>query len=477
MSVDIRSQAPQAAPRRPAGRDTAVDLARAWCLCVVVVLHALMVGVMVGAGGPVLENALEGWPGLAPFTWLAQVMPLFFVLGGFSAFTQWSRLSEQGMSASGYVGIRMRRLLGPSVVAIGAMVVVLAALSMFGVPADLVGIAGFRLSQPLWFLGVYAGTTALVPVMAAAHRRAPVGTVVALVGTAAAVDALGASTGLTAIGFLNLAFVWLLVQQFGFWLADGRLPRSRVAVAAIAVAAYGTLAVLCGAGVFSFDLLSDLNPPSCALVLLGVGQLALFELARPTLRRMHGLWWLGAATTAINARAMTIYLWHMLVLVLSAGGLLLVHAWLPQPLSQAWWESRPLWLAWVVVAVALVTWGAGRWEAVGRSRPEPTRVTSRVAASVSPVLAVIGVLILLATGFTVAAGVIALVCVATALIVVSASSSAPPSAPSSVRSSARSQQASLRYTGAPSWWALSRQRASRAWGSVRRAARWSAPTP
>ncbi|MGN6125818.1 MAG: acyltransferase family protein [Humibacter sp.] len=469
MSVDIRSEAPQAAPHRPAGRDTAVDLARAWCLCAVVVLHALMVGVTVGAGGPVLENALESWSGLAPFTWLAQVMPLFFVLGGFSAFTQWSRLSEHGMSASGYVAIRMRRLLGPSVVAIGAMVVVLAALSMFGMPADLVGIAGFRLSQPLWFLGVYAGTTALVPVMAAAHRRAPVGTVVALVAAVAGVDALRAVTGLTAIGFLNLAFVWLLVQQLGFWLADGRLPRSRSVIAVVVVAAYGTLAVLCTTGVYSFDLLSDLNPPCCALVLLGVGQLALFELARPTLRRMHELRWLGAATTAINARAMTIYLWHMLVLVLSAGGLLLVHAWLPRPLSQGWWESRPLWLAWVVVAVALVTWGAGRWEVVGRPRPEPTLGTGRAAASLSPVLAVIGVVILLVTGFTVAAGVIALACIATALIVVSPRSS--------VQSSAPSPHASLRGAGAPNRWALSLRWMSRAWGSARRAARWSAPTP
>ncbi|HWD61118.1 MAG TPA: acyltransferase [Humibacter sp.] len=422
MTVITRSAVKQAKPHSPQGRsvrrDTAVDVARAWCLTVVVVLHALMVGVTVGVDGPVLENALESWPGLAPFTWLAQIMPLFFVLGGFSAFTQWSRLSARGMSASGYVGIRMRRLLGPSVIAIAAMVVTLAALSTFGMPQDLVAVAGFRLSQPLWFLGVYAGATALVPALFCAHRRAPVRTLAVLVALAAGVDVLRAATGLTGIGYLNLAFVWLLVQQLGFWLADNRLPRPRAAVAAIAVAAYGLLAVLCATGVFSFDLLADLNPPSCALVLLGVGQLALFELCRPALRRMHGLRSVGIVATAINLRAMTIYLWHMLMLVLAAGTLLLVGARLPHPLSSEWWASRPLWLACVVAVVTLVAWGAGRWE-IARAGVKCAWETGRVAASVSPVLAMAGVVVLLATGFTIAGGVVGLVCVAGALALAS----------------------------------------------------------
>src|SRR3954464_11115553 len=85
---------PTAAPRTKTGaqRDSTVDVARAWCLTVVVSLHALMVGVSVSAHGPVLANAMGSWPGFARVSWVVQIMPLFVVLGGFSSYTQWTRM-------------------------------------------------------------------------------------------------------------------------------------------------------------------------------------------------------------------------------------------------------------------------------------------------------------------------------------------------------------------------------------------------
>ena len=171
-----------------ASRDVTVDIARAWCLTVVVALHSLMVGVSVGAVGPVLQNALESWSWLPAFTWLAQIMPLFVVLGGFSSYTQWGRMRARGVRPGEYVAQRMQRLVRPAVVAVAAVLIVLAALTVAGVPPEIVATAGFRLSQPLWFLGVYILCTAFVPALAAAHRRAPVTTVGALASVVLAVD-------------------------------------------------------------------------------------------------------------------------------------------------------------------------------------------------------------------------------------------------------------------------------------------------
>ncbi|MHA7987270.1 acyltransferase family protein [Rathayibacter sp. CAU 1779] len=414
------TQASAPASARGRTRDGAVDLARAWCLTVVVVMHALMVGVTMGAGGPVLENALEGWAGFAPFTWFAQIMPLFFVLGGFSAHIQFTALHARGVTAADYVALRMRRLLRPAAAAIAAIVLVLAVLTLLGTPPDIVAVAGFRLSQPLWFLGVYTLTTALVPLALAAHRRASwtsLGTLAALV---TAVDIVRSATGTDGIGFLNLAFVWLLVQQLGFWLAEERMPRSRTALAALAFAAYGGLAILCAFGAFSFDLLSDLNPPCLALVLLGVGQLALFRLFAPVLRRMHALRPVNAVAGWVNARAMTVYLWHMLVLVLLAGVLVLVASGagivggteLPALRSGEWWATRPLWLACVFAAVALVVAAASRWETAPAAPADRTRSVGRGAASAAALLAIAGVVVILVTGFTIVGGVIGAACVA-----------------------------------------------------------------
>jgi peptidoglycan/LPS O-acetylase OafA/YrhL len=410
-----------------ASRDVTVDIARAWCLTVVVALHALMVGVSVGAAGPVLQNALESWPWLPAFTWLAQIMPLFVVLGGFSSYTQWGRMHARGVRPGEYVAQRMQRLVRPAVGAVAAVLIVLAALTVAGVPPEIVATAGFRLSQPLWFLGVYILCTAFVPVLAAAHRRAPAVTVGALASVVVAVDVVRAATGVTAVGFANLLFAWLLIQQLGFWLASGRLAGlSRRSLLGIAGGALVVLFVSAATGVYSFDMLANLNPPTFALVLLGGAQLALFEVARPALRRLESIRPVLAAVNAVNARAMTIYLWHMLVLIALAGIVLLSGMRLPQPLTPDWWLTRPLWLAAVGVGVALVVALAGRVE-LGRSRtvgaPGPgTAGTSggAVRAYASAAAGAGGVLVILLSGFALAGGVLG-----AALLVASVSLSRP----------------------------------------------------
>lgn len=398
MSLTAASPRSTAAPTR---RDAAVDVARAWCLTVVVVLHALMVGVSVTAGKPVLENALEHWSEFAGLTWLVQVMPLFFLLGGFSGIQQWERARGRGVRYGEHLAGRLRRLLVPALAAMLAAVVVLAALRVAGVGEDLVAAAGFRLGQPLWFLAVYVLCTVALPPLAAAHRRRPVVTIAALSAAVVAVDTVRSATGVDAVGLLNLAFVWLLVQQLGFVLAapDAAAWRPR-RTALLAVAAFGTLALLCLTGAYSPDLYANLNPPTGALVLLGVGQLALFSLARPLLARVATVPAVGRYVSAVNRRAMTVYSWHMLVLVLSAGALLLLGGEsLPTPLGEQWWLTRPLWLAWAGVGVWLLSLAAGRWEA---GPAEGWRVAGHGRALTSAVAGAGGVVLILVQGSTLA---------------------------------------------------------------------------
>jgi len=366
MTLTSAPARPTTAP--PTRRDVAVDVARAWCLTVVVALHAVMVGVSVTGGHPVLENAMERWGGFGALTWVVQVMPLFFLLGGFSGIQHWERARGRGAGYGAHVAGRVRRLLVPAVAAVLATVAVLTALQLAGVGEELVATAGFRLSQPLWFLAVYLLCTVALPPLVAAHRRHPVLTIGGLAAAVVAVDIVRSATGVTAVGLLNLAFVWLLVQQLGFVLASPRFAAWEARrTAALAAGAFATLAVLCLCGVYSADLYAALNPPAGALALLAVGQLALFALARPWLARAASARLIGRYVAALNRHAMTVYSWHMLVLVLTAGMLLLVGgSALPHPLGEEWWLTRPLWLAAVAVGVALVARAAGRWETGGR---------------------------------------------------------------------------------------------------------------
>lgn len=404
ITPPVRRAQPAAIP--PSPRDASVDVARAWCLVAVVALHALMVGVSVADGAPVLENAMDGWPWFAAATWFVQIMPLFFVLGGFSSATQWTKLRARGVAPHTYFAMRLRRLLPPALGAIAVTAAALLALDAAGAPDDMVATAGFRLSQPLWFLGVYLLCTGLVPLMTALHRAAPRSTLVGLVALVIGVDIVRLVTGADAVGFANLLFVWLLVQQFGFWLAEGRFERlSRRRLIAGGASALVLLATLCATGIYSFDLLQNLNPPTFALALLGVAQLCGFLLLRPALRSLHHRRPIASAVSAINARAMTIYSWHMLVLIGLAGVLLVVGGEaLPAPLTDAWWATRPAWLAAVAIVVAVVVAVAGRLETAPTRLIRPHRFAAHPASAPIALLGAAGaVLIVLLAGATPAA--------------------------------------------------------------------------
>ena len=155
-------------------RDPSVDAIRIVLLVAVFALHAMMCGVSMGAGGPVLENALEEQAWFGPVSWIVQIMPLFFIAGGFSSFHHWRSMRARGATAVRLRARPPRTARPPGDRARGGRRGGLAALSLAGLPAELVATAGFRIGQPLWFLGVYVAVSALVPVMMRAHERARV---------------------------------------------------------------------------------------------------------------------------------------------------------------------------------------------------------------------------------------------------------------------------------------------------------------
>jgi len=365
-------------------RDRAVDLMRALCLISVVGLHALMVGVSTPAGAPRFENALEGWDGFTVFSWFTQMMPLFFILGGFASAQHYRRLRDLGVSPAGYVAARLARLLPIPLAAAVATLLALSALTLADGGMGLALIAGWRISQPLWFLGVYLLCAALVPAMLHLHELAPRASLIGLGLGVGAIDALRLLSGVEGIGFANLAFVWLFIQQLGFWMADRRVLRIRTAGLVGCALLLGTLF-----GLWPTNLFAALNPPSAVLALLGIVQFTVFGALRPRLALWADRPGLRRVSDALNARALTIYSWHMLAIVLLTGALLVAGTRLPAPLTAEWWLSRPPWLAAVGLSVAFTVAVAGRLE----RRPNgASRVRSVPSGSISAARVVTGTL-------------------------------------------------------------------------------------
>ncbi|MFD5225644.1 acyltransferase [Microbacterium sp. NPDC058342] len=392
-------------------RDRAIDLVRALCIIGVVVLHSLMAGVTLGPEGPVFANAGETGFWLVPVSWLLQVMPLFFVIGGFSGLSGLRAARRRGGSAAAFAASRVQRLLIPAVAAVGTAGMLLTLLRDAGVGDDLVEMAGYRFGQPLWFLGVFLLCQGLLPVMVHLHERAPLRTLGLLAAAALAVDVVRESSGIPAIGFLNLAFVWLALQQLGFLLADGRIDalpvRTRIAAAA------GALALLIASfasGVHSPDLVANINPPTTALLLVGVVHTAAFSLLRPRLSALAARPRADAFISFVSARAMTIYLWHMPVVLTLAGVTAVIGLaaglQLPVPASASWWLTRPLWLACVLAGTVLLAIPLARLE---RIRP-PRGGASARRASAAVIIGAAGVGLLLAAGTTPTTALLAVGC-------------------------------------------------------------------
>ena len=142
-----------------------------------------------------------------------------------------------------------------------------------------VQLVGKVMGQPLWFLGVYVVVVALAPVMVRLHRRFRLWVPATLAAAAAAVDAVRLAAGIHQVGYLNLLVVWVLVQQLGFFYADGTLERlSRRALAGLTAAGLASLVVLTGTGMYPPSMVglpgdrSSMSPPTVCIVALTVWQ-------------------------------------------------------------------------------------------------------------------------------------------------------------------------------------------------------------
>ncbi|WP_288468830.1 acyltransferase [uncultured Curtobacterium sp.] len=344
-----------------AQRDLVVDLVRTACVVLVVVVHITMVGVAVGPDGIAVTSPLQEAPWYVAATWVGQVMPLFFVVGGFASAVGWRSTVARGGGARDFVATRLVRLFRPAIPLFLVLAVALGTATALGTPPELLGEVAFGIGSPLWFLAAYGITQCCVPFMARLHARAPWRTLGALLVLAAAVDAVRFATGVAEVGLLNLGPVWLFAQQLGFLWADGWFARrSRLVLVGGAVAGYVALVPLTSVGLWAPDMLQDLNPPMLPLAFLAVAQACLVQLVHSPLSRLMRTRGAQAAVFVVGRDGMVVYLWHLPLFIALNGIALLLGAPFPEPGSAVWWATRPVALV-VVLAVAIGIARVLRW--------------------------------------------------------------------------------------------------------------------
>ncbi|HEV7741149.1 MAG TPA: acyltransferase [Pseudolysinimonas sp.] len=369
-------------------RDLTLDLARVFCVLLVVVIHLLFVGVNThGPSGIALERPLEAQEWFPIATWFGQIMPLFFVVGGFASMTAWRSLRRRGGDGADYVRSRVLRLAQPTfplfcfyVVAIGAGLILIDATGALSF--DVLDGVFIGAGSPLWFIAAYALCQALVPFLARMHEVAPRRTVLVLFIGVVAVDALHYSLGAAGLwlGLLNLLFVWPLVQQIGFWYADGFFDRPWWQLVLIALFGVGMLWPLTAFGPYDVNMLVDLNPPTLPLVFLGLSQAAFLRLLKRPLSALMRTRGARGVVFLVGTRLMTIYLWHLPVIIALSGIAILIPGASPEPAGPAWWLTRPIEYVLVLGVLFALSLLVGRWEQPREAGPTPPAVIVALAA-------------------------------------------------------------------------------------------------
>jgi peptidoglycan/LPS O-acetylase OafA/YrhL len=372
------------AQRTPPDRNRYVDFLRALSILVVVVGHWLMAAPYLTADGLEVTHLLAAAPATQWATWLLQVMPLFFMVGGYANTRSWGSARRRGCSYAEWLRERLRRLLLPvmPLLLLWALAAWLAWRA--GADPELLRLGSQAALVPTWFLATYVLIVALAPAALHAWRSWGWWSFAGLAAAGATVDLLSLGAGWEAVGWVNYLLVWGAVHQLGVaWSHDalGGLRRSLI-WGGLGLAALALLVALGPYPVAMVGLdaaeVTNSQPPKVTLLALGLFQmgtaLALEAPARRWLQRRRA--W--SATVAVNASIMTLYLWHLTALVAVTGLLVLLGG--PGlglvPTSAAWWTSRPLWLAVLTVATLPLLAVFGRFErppADTRPAPSPWR--------------------------------------------------------------------------------------------------------
>ncbi|MFD3333376.1 acyltransferase [Streptomyces sp. NPDC058700] len=346
----------------PTHRDRAIDGLRALALLAVPTGHWLLGGFTLSSDGA-LHNAspLGAFAGLAPVSWVLQMLGIFFLVGGYASVLSYRR--RKGSTGEWLKG-RLARLGRPVLGVTAVWAALLPALHFgLGVPVDTLRTASTLVIQPLWFVGVYTVVTALTPLCVRAARRLGVWAAAPLLGSVAVVDLLRYGPYADAVpswlSLLNILPGWLFAYQLGVSWGEGRVTRRHAWGLLVGGAAlFATLLLVFGypasmVGVPG-EARTNSHPPSLLVLALAAAQSGAAVLLRDRLGRLLRRPALWAPVVVVNLSAMTILCWHqtaMLTAAIPAAFLGEVPGLVGAPDSVGWILAR---LAWMPVFAGLL---------------------------------------------------------------------------------------------------------------------------
>lgn len=359
------SKARELAVMTPPERNRWVDFLRAISILAVVFGHWLMAGLYIDAVGELRRGDLLSVSEWAHWlTWGFQVMPVFFLVGGYANQVSWEATTKKAAADQAgvyrdWLASRVQRLITPTFPVLLLWAGLAVVMTQVGLPRTQIRMATEAALIPVWFLAVYLLVTAFTPIAQRLWDRLGWGSFALFIPLAMLTDWLTFTMQVPYVNFTNFLWVFLAIHQLGFAWRAGKFGKAWFAWLWCAV----SLAILVKITVFGFYPVSMVSapggfsnslPPTLALFALGGVQVGLVLALERAGRRMLESVSVWTATVLMNGMIMTVYLWHLtaFVLVMTVDWLLLGGWGLgPVPGTGEWWVTRPVWIAVYILAL------------------------------------------------------------------------------------------------------------------------------
>ena len=387
MPKGMMARARWAAENTPDNRNRAVDLYRAIAISFVIVGHWMLIAPVIRGGELQLSILLaeQTWTQYA--TWLFQVMPIFFFVGGFSNGLSWNSAQKDPEKARVWASTRLARLLKPTVPLVLFWAAAAFGARYMGVAPELIAGASQASLVPIWFLAVYIMITITVPISHMFWKKLGFGSVVILALAAVAVDAIAFGLDQGWLRWTNYGFVWLCVHQLGYWWQGSTRPKTfALGFLCLGIVALYVLIAILGYPVSMVSVpgeeVSNTLPPTLAMLMIGavqIGVVLLLEGPASRWLKKVGPW---SKVIIMNQMIMSIYLWHITAMValvailMALGGFGLSM----EPGTGTWWALRPVWLGIYVIALIPFVMIFSRFESAGKAKgaalPGPVQAIS-----------------------------------------------------------------------------------------------------
>lgn len=306
----------------PSTRNRFVDFLRVFSVFSVVLGHWLIVTGVYKKSGFLSTDLLSFRPETSWLTWILQVMPVFFIVGGYSNSVSWKAYQKEERKFEDWLSDRLRRLIWPTFPLVTLWVIFIYMSRTFSLdPYLLESGANFAL-QPVWFLAVYLVIIIFTPIAIKFWHKAGIWSFWVMVAAGIAVDVLRRGFGYENIAWLNYIFIWLALHQLGIaWQFGWFQEQWKRAV--FAIAGFVILVLLVKYDLYPYSMVNipgekfgNLFPPNFTMIALGAfqggGLLLLEDRVNNWLQNVKA--W--AAIVLLNGMGMTIFLWHVTVNIL-----------------------------------------------------------------------------------------------------------------------------------------------------------------